>query len=49
VEPKGFTAEEFRHIMRTPFGRLLEDEGIVITDELNVLHPSSWNERQADA
>ncbi|MEW6675099.1 MAG: nucleotidyltransferase domain-containing protein [Nitrospirota bacterium] len=39
IEPKGFTAEEFRHIMRTPFGRLLEKEGVVITDELNILCP----------
>jgi hypothetical protein len=37
---KGFTAEEFRHIMRTPFGRLLENEGVVITDELTILRPS---------
>ncbi|MCX8030272.1 MAG: nucleotidyltransferase domain-containing protein [Thermodesulfovibrionales bacterium] len=36
IEPKGFTIEEFRAIIDKPFGKLLNEEGIVLKDELNL-------------
>lgn len=39
VEPKGYTIEEFKHICNTPFGKLLRQEGIIITDNLMLFKP----------
>ncbi|MCX7912968.1 MAG: nucleotidyltransferase domain-containing protein [Thermodesulfovibrionales bacterium] len=36
IEPKGVTVEEFKAIIDKPFGRLLNEEGIVLKDELNL-------------
>jgi predicted nucleotidyltransferase len=44
IEPRGFTIQEFRKILKAPFGRLLRDEGIVIYDELGIFKEEAYAE-----
>jgi|Deesub1362B_J571_1020462.scaffolds.fasta_scaffold00061_5 hypothetical protein len=36
IEPKGYTLKEFEMIKETPFGKLLQAEGVVIVDDFRI-------------